>query len=129
MDALGAFHFRVTHMLIDLGSYFTADAFEAACERHGVQRRKPHSYTPGIDAMVERFDGRVQPEVLGSWRQSSGSRRSARRAPLGAPAPCGPPVRGPREKTVGFASSWLHPRKSWGLRETRGGSEQPGCAM
>lgn len=65
MDALGAFHFRVTHMLIDRGSCFTADAFEAACERHSVQRRKPHPYTPGIDAMVERFHGRVPPEVLG----------------------------------------------------------------
>lgn len=31
-DALGAFPFRLTHVLTDRGSCFTADAFEAACE-------------------------------------------------------------------------------------------------
>ena len=39
-DALDAFAFRVTHVLTDRGSCFTADAFDAACERHGVQHRK-----------------------------------------------------------------------------------------
>ena len=64
-DALGAFPFRVTHLLTDRGSCFTADAFEAACERHAVQHRKTRPYTPKTNGMVERFNGRVQREVLG----------------------------------------------------------------
>src|SRR3954454_20123675 len=64
-EALGAFPFRVTHVLTDRGSCFTADAFEAACERHGVQHRKTRPYTPKTNGMVERFNGRVQREVLG----------------------------------------------------------------
>ena len=64
-DALDAFPFRVTHVLTDRGSYFTADAFEAACARHGVQHRKTRPYTPKTNGMVERFNGRVQREVLG----------------------------------------------------------------
>jgi transposase InsO family protein len=64
-DALGAFPFQVTHVLTDRGSCFTADAFEAACERHGVQHRKTRPYTPKTNGMVERFNGRVQREVLG----------------------------------------------------------------
>lgn len=57
--------FKVTHVLIDRGSCFTAVAFEAACERHGVQHRKTRPYTPKTNGMVERFNGRVQREVLG----------------------------------------------------------------
>ena len=34
-EALSAFPFKVTHVLTDRGSCFTADAFEAACKRHG----------------------------------------------------------------------------------------------
>ena len=64
-DALGAFPFQVTHVLTDRGSCFTADAFEAACERHCVQHRKTRPYTPKTNGMVERFNGRVQREVLG----------------------------------------------------------------
>ncbi|MCJ2122493.1 IS481 family transposase [Methylobacterium sp. J-077] len=64
-DALDAFPFRVTHVLTDRGSCFTADAFEAACERHGVQHRKTRPYTPKTNGMVERFNGRVQRQVLG----------------------------------------------------------------
>jgi transposase InsO family protein len=52
-------------VLTDRGSCFTADAFEAACEWHGVQHRKTRSYTPKTNGMVERFNGRVQREVLG----------------------------------------------------------------
>ncbi len=52
-------------MLTDRGPCFTADAFEAACERHGVQHRKPRPYTPKTNGMVERFNDRVQREVLG----------------------------------------------------------------
>ena len=64
-DALGAFPFKVTHVLTDRGSCFTADAFEAACERHGVQHRKTRPYTPKTNGMVERFNSRVHREVLG----------------------------------------------------------------
>lgn len=64
-EALGAFSFKVTHVLTDRGSCFTADAFEAACKRHGVQHRMTKPYTPRTNGMVERFNGRVQREVLG----------------------------------------------------------------
>ena len=64
-EALAALPFRVTHVLTDRGSCFTADAFEHACERHGVQHRKTKPYTPKTNGMVERFNGRVQREVLG----------------------------------------------------------------
>ncbi|WP_267425242.1 IS481 family transposase [Methylobacterium sp. GC_Met_2] len=64
-DALGAFPFRVTHVLTDRGSCFTADAFEAACERYGVQHRKTRPSAPKTNGMVERFNGRVQREVMG----------------------------------------------------------------
>jgi hypothetical protein len=64
-DALGAFPFKVTHGLTDRGSCFTADASEAACGRPGVRHRKMCPYTPKISGMVERFNVRVQREVLG----------------------------------------------------------------
>ena len=64
-EALDAFPFRITHVLTDRGSCFTADAFEAACQRHDVQHRKTRPYTPKTNGMVERFNGRVQREVLG----------------------------------------------------------------
>ena len=64
-DVLDAFPFRVTHVLTDRGSCFTADAFEAPCTRHGLQHRKSRSYTPKTNGMVERFNGRMQREVLG----------------------------------------------------------------
>src|SRR5919206_3875641 len=64
-EALSAFPFKVTHVLTDRGSCFTADAFEAACKRHGVQHRMTKPYTPKTFRLVERFNGRVQREVLG----------------------------------------------------------------
>src|SRR4051794_21000576 len=39
-EALAALPFRVTHVLTDRGSCFTADGFEQACEQHGVMHRK-----------------------------------------------------------------------------------------
>ncbi|AWB26147.1 hypothetical protein DA075_34765 (plasmid) [Methylobacterium currus] len=57
--------FRVTDLLTDRGSCFTADAFEAACWRHEIEHRKTRPYTPKTNGMVERFDGRVQREMLG----------------------------------------------------------------
>jgi transposase InsO family protein len=64
-EAVQAFPFQVTHVLTDRGSCFTADGFEAACQRLGVEHRKTRPYTPRTNGMVERFNGRVQREVLG----------------------------------------------------------------
>jgi transposase InsO family protein len=64
-DALAAFPFRATHILTDRGSCFTADAFERACRTLGVEHRKTRPYTPRTNGMAERFNGRVQREVLG----------------------------------------------------------------
>ena len=63
--ALAAFPFRVTRLLTDRGSCFTADGFEKACRELGVEHRETRPYTPRTNGMVERFDGRVQREVLG----------------------------------------------------------------
>src|ERR671913_417103 len=64
-EAVRAFPFQVTHVLTDRGSCFTADAFEHACQRHGVAHRKTRPDTPRTNGMVERFNGRVRREVLG----------------------------------------------------------------
>ncbi len=39
-EALAAFPFRVTRILTGRGSCFTAEGFEKACRRHGVEHRK-----------------------------------------------------------------------------------------
>ncbi len=44
-EALTAFPFKVTHVLTDRGSCFTADAFEKACDRHRLAHRKTRPYT------------------------------------------------------------------------------------
>jgi transposase InsO family protein len=64
-EALAAFPFRVTHVLTDRGSCFTAEGFEEACRKLGVEHRKTRPYTPRTNGMAERFNGRVQREVLG----------------------------------------------------------------
>ena len=64
-EALAAFPFRVTRVLTDRGSCFTADAFERACRALGVERRRTRPSTPRTNGMAERFNGRVQREVLG----------------------------------------------------------------
>ena len=64
-EVLQALPFRVTHVLTDRGSCFTADGFEHACKRNGVAHRMTRPYTPRTNGMVERFNGRVQREVLG----------------------------------------------------------------
>jgi transposase InsO family protein len=64
-EAVQAFPFQVTHVLTDRGSCFTADGFEAACQSLGVEHRKTRPYTPRTNGMVERFNGRIQREVLG----------------------------------------------------------------
>ena len=64
-EAVRAFPFQVTHVLTDRGSCFTAEGFEAACRRLGAEHRKTRPYTPRTNGMAERFNGRVQREVLG----------------------------------------------------------------
>jgi transposase InsO family protein len=64
-EARKAFPFRITHVLTDRGSCFTADAFELACAKLKVTRRMTKPYTPQTNGMVERFNGRVASEVLG----------------------------------------------------------------
>ena len=64
-EALAAFPFRVTHVLTDRGSCFTAEGFERPCRELGVEHRKTRPYTPRTNGMAERFNGRVQREVLG----------------------------------------------------------------
>ena len=60
-----AFPFRVTHILTDRGSCFTADEFERACSDLQIPHRKTKPYTPKTNGMVERFNGRVASEVFG----------------------------------------------------------------
>src|ERR671932_2400503 len=64
-EALAAFPFRVTHILTDRGSCFTAEGFEERCRELGVEHRKTRPFTPRTNGMVERFNGRVPREVLG----------------------------------------------------------------
>jgi transposase InsO family protein len=64
-EALAAFPFRVTHVLTDRGSCFTAAGFEKRCRELGLEHRKAKPYTPRTNGMVERLNGRVQREVLG----------------------------------------------------------------
>jgi transposase InsO family protein len=64
-EAVRAFPFRVTRVLTDRGSCFTADGFERACRELRVEHRKTRPYTPRTNGMAERFNGRVQREVLG----------------------------------------------------------------
>ena len=42
-----------------------AEGFEAACRRLGVEHRTTRPYTPQTNGLAERFNGRVQREVLG----------------------------------------------------------------
>lgn len=63
-EAVTAFPFKVTHVLTDNGSCFTADAFEKACRALGIEHRQTKPYTPRTNGTVERFNGRVGREVL-----------------------------------------------------------------
>ncbi len=63
-EAVATFPLRITHVLTDRGSCFTADGFEAACRALGVQHRTTKPYTPQTNGMVERFNGRIGREVL-----------------------------------------------------------------
>lgn len=63
-EVVESFPFRITHVLTDRGSCFTADGFERACRELGVEYRKTRPYTPQTNGMAERFNRRVQDEVL-----------------------------------------------------------------
>src|SRR5215208_3504170 len=63
--ALAALPFRVTHVLTDRGSCFTAEGFEKICRKLRIEHRKARPYTPRTNGMVEHFNGRIQREVLG----------------------------------------------------------------
>jgi transposase InsO family protein len=67
-----AFPFRVTHVLTDRGSCFTAEGFEKLCRELGIEHRTTRPYTPRTNGMAERFNGRVQREVLGITVASHG---------------------------------------------------------
>src|SRR5436309_14332227 len=64
-EAVAAFPFRVTRLLTDRGSCFTAEGFESRCRDLGIEHRKTKPHTPTTNGMVERLNGRVQREVLG----------------------------------------------------------------
>jgi transposase InsO family protein len=64
-EAVAAFPFRVTRLLTDRGSCFTAEGFEKRCRELGVEHRETKPCTPRTNGMVERSNGRVQREVLG----------------------------------------------------------------
>src|ERR671912_409462 len=64
-EAVAAFPFRVTRVLTDRGSCFTAEGFERLCRELRIEHRKTRPYTPRTNGMVERFNGRIQREVLG----------------------------------------------------------------
>ncbi len=53
-EAVRAFPFKVTHVLTDRGSCFTADGFEEACRRLKLEHRKTKPYTPQTNGLVER---------------------------------------------------------------------------
>jgi transposase InsO family protein len=62
-EAAAAFPFRLTHVLTDNGSCFTA-AFAKVCAELGAEYRHTKPYSPQTNGMVERFNGRVGSEVL-----------------------------------------------------------------
>ncbi len=62
-EARAAFPFTITRVLTDRGSSFKA-VFGAACRELGIEHRKTKPYTPQTNGMAERFNGRVEREVL-----------------------------------------------------------------
>jgi transposase InsO family protein len=62
-EARAAFPFTITRVLTDRGSSFKA-VFGAACRELGIEHRRTRPYTPQTNGMAERFNGRVEREVL-----------------------------------------------------------------
>ena len=63
-EAATACPFRLTHVLTDNGSCFTPQ-FAKGCADLGAEYRHTRPYTPQTNGMVERFNGRIESEVLG----------------------------------------------------------------
>jgi transposase InsO family protein len=63
-EAAAAFPFRLTHVLTGNGSCFTP-AFAKACAALGAQYRHTRPRTPQTNGLAERFNGRIDTEVLG----------------------------------------------------------------
>ena len=63
-EAAAAFPFRLTYVLTDRGSCFTTSAFSKACAVLGAQHRTTKPYTPQANGVAERFNGRIEREVL-----------------------------------------------------------------
>jgi transposase InsO family protein len=63
-EAAAAFPFRLTRVLTDRGPCFTTGAFAKACAALGAQHRTTRPYTPQTNGMAERFNGRIEREVL-----------------------------------------------------------------
>jgi transposase InsO family protein len=55
-QAVAAFPFRITPVLTDRGSCFTADGFEAACQTLNIEHRKTKPYTPQSEAWKQRAE-------------------------------------------------------------------------
>jgi transposase InsO family protein len=63
-EAVAAFPFRLTHVLTDNGSCFTP-VFARACAALGAQYRHTRPRTPQTNGLAERFNGRIDSDVLG----------------------------------------------------------------
>jgi transposase len=53
-EAVRAFPFKITHVLTDRGSCFTADAFEDACHQLKLEHRKTKPYTPQTTDVIDK---------------------------------------------------------------------------
>jgi transposase InsO family protein len=53
-EAVRAFPFKITHVLTDRGSCFTADAFEEACRKLKVEHRTTKPYTPQTTDVIDK---------------------------------------------------------------------------
>jgi transposase InsO family protein len=53
-EAVRAFPFKITHVLTDRGSCFTADGFEEACRQLKVEHRTTKPYTPQTTDVIDK---------------------------------------------------------------------------
>jgi transposase InsO family protein len=95
-EALAALPFQVTHVLTDRGSCFTADAFEDACQRHGVAHRMTR---PARTAWSSASTG-------GCSARGSASRSTTTRISR----PCWPASTWPTTRVASAGSRGDHPR-------------------
>jgi transposase InsO family protein len=128
-EAIRAFPFTVTHVLTDRGSCFVADGFEVACRRLKVQHRTTRPYTPRTNGMVERFNGRVQREVLGITIYSHADLEILLRASTAPTMPAASACWAASRLTRQCDDAW-RPDPSWpasatSLRQTLASSRKP----